>query len=95
MTLDAGSSVLRETGRLNIHPLSLLLSGAMANLLFFPLLAIVETTEIICIGVISNLCPNDIVANSTGPTLFSFKNILPASPGKSIPVFDNNPNFSK
>jgi len=48
-----------------------------------------------CIGVISNLWPNDIVASSTGPTFSSFKNILPASPGISIPVFASSPNFSK
>ena len=47
------------------------------------------------IGVISNLCPKLIVASSTGPTLFSAKNILVASPGKSIPVGFNKLNFLK
>ena len=62
---------------------------------FFPLFAIVDNIVSICIGVTSNLWPNDIVASSTGPTFSFFKNILPASPGKSIPVLESNPNFSK
>lgn len=52
-----------------------------------PPFAIADTAEISWIGVISNLCPKLIVASSTGPTLFSAKKILPASPGISIPVF--------
>ena len=60
-----------------------------------PPFAIVATPVIIWIGVISNLWPNAIVASSTGPTFSSFKNILLASPGKSIPVFFKNPNFLK
>ena len=38
--------------------------------------------------------PKEIVANSTGPTSFSLYIILPASPGKSIPVFLFNPKAS-
>ena len=48
-----------------------------------------ETSE----KVLSNLWPKLIVANSTGPALFSAKNILLASPGKSIPVLFNNLNW--
>ena len=60
-----------------------------------PPFAIDDTAVIICNGVISNLCPNDIVASSTGPTFSSFKNIPEASPGKSTPVIFNSPNFSR
>ena len=61
----------------------------------FPPFAILDTAVTSCIGVISNLWPKLIVASSTGPAFSSFKNMLFASPGKSIPVFSNNPNFSK
>ena len=63
--------------------------------IYSPPLAILETAVTICNGVTSNLCPKLIVANSTGPTLSLSKNIPLASPGKSIPVFLKNPNFSK
>lgn len=46
----------------------------------FPPFAILDTAVANCIGVISNLCPKDNVASSTGPTFSSAKNILPASP---------------
>ena len=79
-----------------------LLAGARITILLticgftkMPSLAREDTAVINCSGVISNLWPNDIVASSTGPTFSSFRKILPASPGKSIPVFDNSPNFSK
>ena len=65
------------------------------NFILLPPFAIVDTIEIICIGVTSNLWPNEIVANSTGPTLDLSKNIPFASPGKSIPVLFRKPNFSK
>ena len=60
-----------------------------------PPFAILDTAVANCIGVISNLWPKLIVANSTGPAFSLAKNILPASPGKSIPVVCNNLNFSK
>ena len=61
----------------------------------FPPFAIAETAFTSCIGVILNLCPNDIVANSTGPTSFLSQNVLVPSLGKSIPVLSNNPNNLK
>ena len=57
-----------------------------------PLFANADAARTICIGVILNLCPNDIVANSIGPTLFSGQNVLFPSLGKSIPVLSNIPN---
>ena len=63
--------------------------------IYVPLLAILETAVTICNGVISNLCPKLIVANSTGPAFSSFMNILFASPGNFIPVLLNSPNFLK
>ena len=56
------------------------------GLTLVPPFATADTAVTNCIGVISNLCPKLIVASSTGPTLSSFKKILFASPGKSIPV---------
>ena len=60
-----------------------------------PLFASADAALTICIGVILNLCPNDIVANSIGPTLFSAQKVLFPSLGKSIPVLSNIPNAFK
>ena len=60
-----------------------------------PSLAIEDTAVIIWRGVISNLCPKLIVANSTGPAFSSLTKILFASPGRWIPVLENKPNFRK
>ena len=60
-----------------------------------PLLAIVLTAVMSCIGVTLNLCPKAMFHSSTGPTLLSAKNIPFASPGSAIPVFSSNPKRSK
>ena len=60
-----------------------------------PSFAIALTDVIICKGVIVNLCPNDIVASSTGPTLSISWNVPTASPEVAIPVLLNKPNASK
>ena len=54
---------------------------------------IAETAVINCNGEISNLCPNEVVASSTGPTLSRLNKIPLASPFKSTPVFLPNPNL--
>ena len=53
----------------------------------FPPFAMLATAVTSCIGVISNLCPKEIVASSTGPTFSSLKNMLFASPQKVYSCF--------
>ena len=60
-----------------------------------PSFATALTAVIIWRGVILNLCPNEIVASSTGPTLSIGWNVPVASPAVAIPVLSNNPKASK
>ena len=60
-----------------------------------PLFAMAQAAVIICNGVMVNLWPKDIVANSVGPTLSRVWNWLDDSPAVAIPVLSKKPNALK
>ena len=75
-----------------VSPVSLLIIFfTTCGVTITPSFAIALAAFTSCIGVIVNLCPNDIVASSTAPTFSSLQNVLVPSLGKSIPVLSKNP----